>query len=128
MRAGLCFGMGIADELEEYGINVSILFYCDEEQWKNEKANCPQVFENDILLVDAVINTGNSIIQFSKTLPKSQTIFFSSNVISDKALNQFDNKSLYTVRISEKSFKGDKTDILKDGKGPDTGDRLFNTK
>ncbi|MDR0442788.1 MAG: uracil phosphoribosyltransferase [Treponema sp.] len=125
MRAGLCFGMGIADELEELGKKISVLFYSDEKQWNKEKGNWIQILENDIVLIDAVINTGDIILKLSKTMKNSKKIFFASNVLSEKAVYKFENKFLYTIRISEKSFKGSKMSVVKDGKGPDTGDRLF---
>jgi len=125
MRAGLCFGLGIADGLETLGVNVSILFHFNEEQWNKEKINCLQALTNDLLLVDAVINTGDSIIQFAQSIENNKNIFFATNVLSEKAVNKFNDKRLYTTRISEKSFKGAKTSVVKNGKGPDTGDRLF---
>jgi uracil phosphoribosyltransferase len=127
MRAGLCFGTGLADELEQIGKNISILFHFSEEQWNKEKGNSALVLENDIILVDAVINTGDNIIQLSQTIKNNKNIFFVSNVLSEKAVNKFGDKFLYTVRVSEKSFKGAKVSVVKNGKGPDTGDRLFNT-
>ena len=125
MRAGLCFGMGIADELEQLGIKTSILFHYSEEHWNKEKDNYTQVFENDLILVDAVINTGDSIIKLAQTMKNNKKVFFASNVLSKKAVYKFEDKLLYTIRISEKNFKGSKVSVLKDGKGPDTGDRLF---
>jgi uracil phosphoribosyltransferase len=125
MRAGLCFGLGIADGLEILGAKVSILFYFNEEQWNKEKINCPQALVNDLILVDAVINTGDGIIQFAQSIQNGKNIFFITNVLSEKAVYKFNDKCLYTTRISEKSFKGAKTPVIKDGKGPDTGDRLF---
>jgi uracil phosphoribosyltransferase len=125
MRAGLCFGMGIADGLDVLGVEVSILFHFNDEQWNKEKAKWTQALTNDIILADAVINTGDSIIQLAQTLQNSRNVFFVSNVISEKVLQKFSDKSLYTIRISEKSFVGSKVSIVKDGKGPDTGDRLF---
>jgi uracil phosphoribosyltransferase len=125
MRAGLCFGMGIADALDVLGLKVSILFYFNDEQWNKEKVKWAQALTNDIILADAVINTGNSIIELAQTLQNSRNVFFTSNVLSEKAVHKFNDKCLYTIRISEKSFVGSKVSIIKDGKGPDTGDRLF---
>jgi uracil phosphoribosyltransferase len=125
MRAGLCFGMGIADELEMSGVKISILFHFNEEQWNKEKINWTQALANDIILVDAVINTGDSIIQLAQSIQNHKKIFFVSNVISEKAVQKFEKKNLYTIRISEKNFIGSKISVIKDGKGPDTGDRLF---
>ncbi|MDR0560558.1 MAG: phosphoribosyltransferase [Prevotellaceae bacterium] len=128
MRAGLPFGMGIADTLEQNGIKATILFYANELQWKKEKQNCLQSLKNTILLVDSVINSGDSILKFSQQFIDCQDIYFFTNVVSDKALSKFENKNLCAVRISHNSFVGAKTDMIKGNKGPDTGDRLFNTK
>jgi uracil phosphoribosyltransferase len=125
MRAGLCFGLGIADGLEILGIKVSVLFYFNEEQWNKEKTNCLQALVNDLILVDAVINTGDSIIQFAQSIKNRKNIFFATNVLSEKAVHKFKDKYLYTTRVSENSFKGSKVSVVKNGKGPDTGDRLF---
>jgi uracil phosphoribosyltransferase len=125
MRAGLCFGMGIADELEQLGMKTSILFHYDEEHWDKEKNNYVQSLENDILLIDAVINMGDTIIQLAQSIKNNGKIIFASNVISEKAVNKFEDKQLYTIRISAKNFKGSKITVVKDGKGPDTGHRLF---
>jgi hypoxanthine-guanine phosphoribosyltransferase len=125
MRAGLCFGMGIADKLEQLNMKTSILFYYSEEQWDKEKNNYAQMLENDIILVDAVVNTGDSIIKFAQTIENNRNIYFATNIISRIAVDKFEDKSLYAIRISEKNFKGSKISIVKDGKGPDTGDRLF---
>jgi uracil phosphoribosyltransferase len=125
MRAGLCFGMGIADSLEILGAKVSILFHFNEEQWNKEKINCPLALINDLIFTDAVINTGDTIIKLSQSINNGKNIFFASNVLSEKAVSKFNDKCLYTTRISEKSFKGAKISVIKDGKGPDTGDRLF---
>jgi len=125
MRAGLCFGMGIADELEILGAKTSILFYFNEEQWNKEKINSSSAFVNDLILVDAVINTGDSIIKFAQSIQNNKNVIFATNVLSEKAVYKFNDKYLYTTRISEKSFKGAKISFVKNGKGPDTGDRLF---
>jgi uracil phosphoribosyltransferase len=127
MRAGLCFGMGIANMLERLGKDVVILFYCNEKQWKKEKNNCPKALNNNILLVDAVINTGDEILKFASSLPYSGEISFATNVIPEKVVKRFDCMNLYTIRVSQNIFKGSKSQIIKNGKGPDTGDRLFKT-
>ena len=125
MRAGLCFGLGIADELEILGVKISVLFYYNEEQWNKEKVNLRQAQNNYIILTDAVINTGNNILQIAKSIKSNKNIFFVSNVLSDKAVAKFKDENLYTTRISEKNYTGSKISIIKNGKGPDTGDRLF---
>jgi uracil phosphoribosyltransferase len=125
MRAGLCFGMGIAEGLERLGKDLSILFYYNMDQWEKEKDNCPKALNNNILLVDAVINTGGEILKLANSL--NGKLFFATNVIPKGTVEKFSCMNLYTVRISENSFKGSKKTIIKNGKGPDTGDRLFNT-
>jgi uracil phosphoribosyltransferase len=75
MRVGLCFGMGVADELEWLGVTVSILFHYNDKQWDKEKENYPQALENDILLVDAVINTGDGIVQCAEALANKKIYF-----------------------------------------------------
>jgi uracil phosphoribosyltransferase len=128
MRSGLCFGMGMADGLEYAGVKIQVLFHYDNEQWKKETSNCPHALSNTMFLVDAVINTGESIIMFSEQFTKSNRIIFVANVISKNGLKNFKNKEVYAIRISENSFTGSKSEIIINGRGPDTGDRLFNTR
>lgn len=128
MRAGLCFGLGIADELERSGMETRVLFFQNNEQWEKEQNNCPYALDNTVLVVDAVINSGESILDFSKQLVRSRQIIFATNVLSEKGLKNFADKEVYAVRISRNSFVGSKSDTVIDGKGPDTGDRLFNTR
>jgi uracil phosphoribosyltransferase len=127
MRAGLCFGLGIADGLELSKIETRILFFQNEEQWKKEQDNCPHALHNTVILVDAVINSGKSILAFSKQLTQSRRIIFAANVLSEKCLENFEDKSVYVTRVSKNSFIGSKSETTANGKGPDTGDRLFNT-
>ena len=128
MRAGLCFGMGIADGLEQLKIEIRVLFFQNDEQWEKEQNNCPHALDSTVILIDAVINSGESIITFSKQLVQSQRIIFAVNVISEKGRENFEDKSVYAVRISKNSFIGSKSETTANGKGPDTGDRLFNTR
>ena len=127
MRAGLCFGMGVANNLEELGKKVSVLFYINDIHWKKEVSNGKRVMNNHILLIDSVINTGKGILRFAKKI-ENPNISFITNVLAEKALKNFDNSKLYAVRVSERSFVGSKVDSIQDNKGPDTGDRLFNIK
>ena len=50
-----------------------------------------------------------------------------TNILCNKAIDKFNDYSLYTVRVSSNSFTGSKVKEQKNGKGPDTGDRLFRT-
>lgn len=126
MRAGLCFGMGIADELEVSGKNTSVLFYYNMEQWAKEINNYPKISENQIILVDSVINTGKTILNLADSVPCLETIF-AANVVSEKALPLFENRRVFAVRVSRHSFIGSKTKFIGNNRGPDTGDRLYNT-
>ncbi|MDR0910437.1 MAG: uracil phosphoribosyltransferase [Spirochaetaceae bacterium] len=128
MRAGLSFGLGIADEMEKQGINATLFFHYNDEQWQKEKGNSPSALERPLIIVDAVINTGKGILEFAQRLPKEQPVFFTANVVSEKALNLFGNKNLYTIRVSQHSFIGSKLPAVQKGRGPDTGDRLFRTR
>ena len=126
MRAGLCFGMGIADGLEVSGKNISVLFYYNMEQWAKEINNYSKISESPVILVDSVINTGTAILNLSNNMPCLETIF-AANVVSEKSLPLFENRKLFAVRVSKHSFIGSKTKIIGNNRGPDTGDRLFNT-
>jgi uracil phosphoribosyltransferase len=127
MRSGLCLGLGIADAMETSGRKVSLLLYNDTTQWEKERKNCSRALTNKILLIDSVINTGLNIITFADSL-RSKDIIFVTNVIAEKALPLFENRKLFIVRVSQRSFVGAKVAIPCKNKGPDTGDRLFNTK
>ena len=79
-----------------------------------------------MLVVDAVINTGKSIFEVIKQLPE-ENITLVTTVIPDTSLKLFEGVRLYTVRTSKNKYTGAKVMHISNGKGPDTGDRLFNT-
>ncbi len=62
-----------------------------------------------------------------KSKTSYQNIKIITNVLCDKAIEKFTNYDVFTVRVSQNSFKG--ANVLKQAndKGPDTGDRLFKT-
>lgn len=114
MRAGLPFGLGICDALESEN-NVSVYFSYMENQYS--------AFET-VVVVDAVINTGKTILEIKKQL-NNKRVIVATNVISDKYLDNLKELDIFATRISQHSYIGSKTVVVADGKGPDTGDRLF---
>lgn len=115
MRAGLPFGLGIADQLE-IDCNVDVLFSTADNDYSSY---------DYVIIADAVINTGKTVFEVIKQMNRSKVII-ATNVIAEKYISNFDGLTAYAVRISVNSFKGAKTTAVADGKGPDTGDRLFN--
>ena len=114
MRAGLPFGLGIADRLEADG-NVDVLF-------STADTDCSDY--DYVVIADAVINTGKTIFEAIERMDR-QKVIIATNVIAEKHISNFDGLTTYAVRISTHSFKGAKITTVADGKGPDTGDRLF---
>jgi len=47
--------------------------------------------------------------------------------LDETAIPNFDGRTVYTVRISKTSFIGAIQKTISNGKGPDTGDRLFDS-
>ncbi len=120
MRAGLFFGIGISDELESLGFKVNILLSTN---------NTLKEFDNNddkIIIVDAVINSGETVINLLQSL-NNKEIIVATNVISSSHIDRFDDIKTYATRISEKSYKGSNNKTVSNGKGPDTGDRLFSS-
>ena len=114
MRAGLPFGFGIADALDESN-DVAVLFSTSDNDYSSF----------DIVVIgDAVVNTGKTILEIRSKLTDKQVII-ATNVISDKYLDNLKELDIFATRISEHSYKGVKTTTVSNGKGPDTGDRLF---
>jgi phosphoribosyl transferase domain protein len=125
MRAGLPFGMGIADKLEKAGSQVAIYFI--HHDINNEiKA---EIADRTIILVDAVINSGKSIQQIMITLPEMirQSVILTTTVIPKETVSKFEQFNLLVVRVSSNQYQGAKVSTITQGKGPDTGDRLFGT-
>jgi hypoxanthine phosphoribosyltransferase len=124
MRAGLFFANGIADQIEENGIPVSLLLtYNDRLTCEDENV----IEGKDVLIVDAVINTGKSIFRLLNELPSQCQAKIATTVIPNSSISLFDDYELYVIRTSENKFEGAKVRVVANGKGPDTGDRLFNT-
>lgn len=74
----------------------------------------------NIILVDSVINTGETI---EKILDGSMKV--ACCVVNEKAVPRFDGQ-LYTVRVSGNSFVGSDIKRQIGNRGPDTTMRLFN--
>lgn len=121
MRSGLCFSLGIADALEKNGFSVKINFSTDY--------GLTSKIDNkySVIVVDGVINTGNTILKTIKEL-NSNDILIASNVISEKARYLLVDLNVYAVRVSEKSFIGSMEKEINKGKGPDTSERLFDSE
>ncbi|HLW63379.1 MAG TPA: phosphoribosyltransferase [Flavobacterium sp.] len=125
MRAGLFFAYGIADQIEELGIPVSLLLtYNDQLSCEDEKV----IEGKDVLIVDAVINTGKSIFRLLNDLPSQCQAKIATTVIPNSSVSIFDDYELYVIRTSENKYEGAKVRVVANGKGPDTGDRLFGTQ
>lgn len=116
MRAGLLFGLGIADILDKNN-NVEVIFSSAKEMDFSKY--------DYVLIVDAVINTGKTIFECMKYI-NNKNIIVVTNVLSEKYADVFEKLNVYTSRISKHSYKGSDTRVISNGKGPDTGDRLFN--
>ncbi|AIZ79738.1 uracil phosphoribosyltransferase [Actinobacillus equuli] len=125
MRAGLPFGLGIADGLEEQGCDVAVYFI--DKQIDND--TLASVNTRTIILADAVINSGKSIERICTILPEivKQSMIVATTVMPSNAVSQFEHFNLMTVRVSSNQYQGAKVNTIQNGKGPDTGDRLFNT-
>ncbi|MBQ3736231.1 MAG: phosphoribosyltransferase [Candidatus Methanomethylophilaceae archaeon] len=130
MRSAAPFGEGIADYLD------CPLLFLDEKhdrRWKMNDCNNKFIMDNrgticqsTLILADAVINTGETISQIYDTLIKiTDDIMLAANVIQ----SGFDpgSKTVFGTRLSDNKFKGSQVLKQRDGKGPDTGDRLFRT-
>jgi uracil phosphoribosyltransferase len=124
MRAGIYFATGIADEIEERGFKVPMLLIDDNIlSEKNKKI----LTGKEVIIIDAVINTGETIINVISQLPKIKNIKIVTTVIAEDSITKFNEYKLFTIRTSKNKYKGTNTIRIKDGCGPDTGDRLFNT-
>ncbi len=121
MRSGLLFGQGIADNLD-----CSIIFYNNDKDKVINKVNENLKLKHKrIIIIDGVINTGESINELVNIL-SSYDVVIASNVISSE-YKTLDNVITYASRISENLFIGAKQSAISNGKGPDTSDRLFKT-
>lgn len=89
----------------------------------------PDIQQGLAVIVDSVINTGKSVIDMARKLKHKNPdieIVIVSNVIQNDAVNLLQGYKVFAVRTSANSFVGSKQATQKNGKGPDTADRLFN--
>lgn len=125
MRAGLPFGLGLADKLETAGNPVAVYFihHGIDDETKAE------IVGKTVILADAVINSGKSIQQIMAILPEAvrQSAILATTVMPQETVSRFEQFNLLTVRVSPNQYQGAKVNTITQGKGPDTGDRLFGT-
>lgn len=126
MRAGLPFGLGIADQLEKLKQKVSIHFIYNDYL---SSETLSLLMNKTIILVDAVINSGRSVRLIIDQLPLAvkDSLIIATTVLPSESTMIFKHLDLMTVRISKNKYKGAKVTTIQNGKGPDTGDRLFGT-
>lgn len=95
----------------------------------NPKDTLPKIDSSVIIIVDSVINTGQSLLNVIKQIQKCNTqaeIIIATNVVQEKALPLLQDYKLYAVRVSTNSFTGKNQSKQIGDTGPDTADRLFN--
>ena len=109
MRGGIFFAQGIYMSIG-----------CRFQVYDPKKEIFIRPETTNVILADAVINTGRTIRQILK-----QDMVVACCVINEKSLPLFD-RQLYTVRVSRNSFVGSDTKVQKGNHGPDTTMRLFN--
>lgn len=94
-----------------------------------KKDDIPDIHSNIMVIVDSVINTGRSILdtiyKLKQKVPDAE-VFIVANVIQEKAVEFLKDYKIFAVRTSANSFVGCRQAEQKNGKGPDTADRLFN--
>lgn len=89
----------------------------------------PDIQQGVAVIVDSVINTGKSILDMINKLKQKNPemeIVIVSNVIQENAVNLLQEYKVFAIRISTNSFVGSRQSTQKNGKGPDTADRLYN--
>lgn len=116
MRAGLPFAEGIANYLD------CPMVFSSEKDWQKSIGLLPN---RKVIIVDAVVNTGKSIMECMSRIEASNVII-AANVVSSKFKPSI-FCPIYATRVSNNTFVGAKQLTVSDGKGPDTGDRLFRT-
>lgn len=97
--------------------------------YNSKESEQPNIFQDNIIIVDSVINSGKSVLEVTEKLKAANPnaeIFIAVNVIQKNAIELLCDHKIFAVRISENSFVGSRQNSQKNGKGPDTADRLFN--
>ena len=93
------------------------------------KEDLPAIQESTVVIVDSVINTGQSllkVIEKLKAANQNVEIIIVANVIQEKALPLLQDYKVYAIRVSSNAFKGVNQATQIGNTGPDTADRLFN--
>lgn len=123
VRAGIPIALGFADCLD-----CAVTFYDDKTDKDFFEKNRLLFLNKEVIFIDAVINSGKGILRAieKSEIPKDK-IKIVTNVLCEKSVEKFNGYDLFTVRVSNNSFVGQKVLTQKNGVGPDTGDRLFNT-
>lgn len=94
-----------------------------------KEAELPRIPQENIIIVDSVINSGRSVLEVVeklKSMKPNAEIFIAVNVIQNNAVDLLRDFKVFAVRTSENFFIGSRQNSQKNGKGPDTADRLFN--
>lgn len=89
----------------------------------------PNIKGNFAVIVDSVINTGNSMIKLISGLKKNNPnikVCIATNVIQREALSKLREYTVFAVRVSDNKFLGKRQKKQIENIGPDTADRLFN--
>jgi len=84
-----------------------------------------EVGTETVLLVDAVANTGRSLMDFAGRLDGKQ-IVVATLVTQRKTLSCLSEYPVYTCRVSDNSYRGAHCTVQRGDVGPDTSERLFN--
>lgn len=97
--------------------------------YNSKEAEIPIIIQGNIIIVDSVINSGKSVLEVIRKIKAANheaEIFIAVNVIQKNAVELLRDYKIFAVRTSENSFIGSRQNSQKNGKGPDTADRLFN--
>lgn len=94
-----------------------------------KKDPIPNITKFRTIIVDSVINTGNSLVQqidLLREMYPDMEVIIAVNVIQRKALELFKEYKVYAVRVSDNYFVGRNQAKQIAETGPDTAERLFN--
>lgn len=94
-----------------------------------KKDALPKIKSNLVLIVDSVINTGEStlkLIEKLRTNDYTVQVCLATNVIQTDALPKIKEYPLFAIRVSDNKFVGKRQKRQLGNAGPDTADRLFN--
>lgn len=89
----------------------------------------PDIQQGIAVIVDSVINTGKSVLDMIDRLKQKNPeieVIIAANVIQEKTINILQKYKVFAIRTSDNSYIGSRQATQKNGKGPDTADRLYN--